>query len=618
MKRINKLNKFEFEARIFISFSIVIIVCAISFIFFDGYKPIYKIISYLTGLSNYSYLFFLLASLLMFIISLLRMQAGSLLSSGTVMSFKVQTNSFITSGPYTLVRNPIYFADLAAVCIFSLFMPLTGLLLPLLFYLHYMQLISYEEKSFRKIISKDYNDYLKKVPCLIPTLRSFFKFMKSNSGFSINKDGFRHNALFLLFIPGFAAGYFTDSFLLAVLIGLPGVIDWAIVHTKIGLLRNQTQSKVFKSVLYSQCWEDPEIDRKAFNITEDDVVFSITSGGCNLLAFLIDNPKSIIALDLNPHQNYLLELKMTAYKNLSYDHMLEFIGVRKSFNRIFYFDCIKHALSPDTEFYWEKNMKLIKKGIIHCGRYENYMRLLRASVGILIGRKNIRRIFYSENAAERKRLFERKWENLRWKLFTKILLSRKTMSLLFDKAFFKHLKEDLSFGDHFAGKVKRAFTVLPVKENYFLRYILFGNYDECCLPVYLRKDNFEIIKSRLNRIKIVTGSCEDLFKSLSDNSISKFNFTNIFEWIPDEAFENLLKETIRVAKNKAVITYRNLLVPRKHPNTLKENIISQKELASRLFNRDLSFVYDNYVVEKIIKEEKKWDIKLSPYQLEVH
>ena len=64
--------------------------------------------------------------------------------------------------------------------------------------------------------------------------------------------------------------------------------------------------KVFQDVLYAQCWEDPQIDREAFNITSDDIVFSITSGGCNVLTFLIDNPKKIIALDLNPYQNYLL------------------------------------------------------------------------------------------------------------------------------------------------------------------------------------------------------------------------------------------------------------------------------------------------------------------------
>ena len=616
MKTFTELKKAEFETRIFVSFSIVIIVCAISFLLFNESKPVYKIISKVFGLTEHSSLFYLLASLLMIMISVLRMWAGSLLSSKTVMSFKVQTVSVITSGPYSLVRNPIYFADWLAMCTFCLFMPFTGLLLPILFYLHYKQLITFEEKSFRKIAPAGYDDYLKKIPRLIPTSGIFFEFVKSDFRITINKDGFRHNALFVLFIPGFIVGYFNDSFLYSVLIGLPGVIDWGIIHTKIGLPKSQKKSKVFNSVLYSQCWEDPELDRKAFNITENDIIFSITSGGCNLLTFLIDNPKSVIALDLNPHQNYLLELKITAFNYLSYEQTLEFFGIKNSSKRTDYFEFLKHDISPEAKIYWEKNTKLIEKGIIHCGRYENYMKLLKTCLNILIGKRNIISIFFTEDVIERKILFEKKWENLKWKLFTKILLSRRTMSFLFDKGFFKYLKEDLSFGNHFAEKVKKAFLSLPLNENYFLHYILFGNYDENYLPAYLRKVNYEIIKSRLDRIKIITDSCENYFNILPDNSISRFNFTNIFEWISDEAFENLLKETIRVAKNYAVITYRNLLVPREHPESLSQNIFSNKQVADELHQKDLSFIYNNYVVEKIIKEEEKWDIQLPEYQLE--
>ena len=202
-------------------------------------------------------------------------------------------------------------------------------------------------------------------------------------------------------------------------------------------------------------------------------------------------------------------------------------------------------------------------------------------------------------------------------LFTKVLLSRKTMSLLFDEAFFKYLKDDFSFGKHFAEKAKRALTELPIKENYFLRYILLGNYDERFLPPYLRKENYELIKRRINRIKIITDSCENLFQQLPAESISKFNFTNIFEWISDEAFENLLRETIRVAKNGAVITYRNLLVPREHPSALSEQIISDRISAEQLHEKDLAFIYNKYVVERIIKDEQKCLAELLKYQHEV-
>ena len=83
---------------------------------------------------------------------------------------------------------------------------------------------------------------------------------------------------------------------------------------------------------YSQCWEDPEILMKALNINTDDIVLSVTSGGDNTIALLLSNPQKVIAIDLNPAQNYLLELKLAATKVLSYDEYLSFLGITESFS----------------------------------------------------------------------------------------------------------------------------------------------------------------------------------------------------------------------------------------------------------------------------------------------
>ena len=620
MKSASKLIRYEFEARIFVSFSIVILTCVISAVFFSQSSPIYVLLFGMVGLERHSSVMFLIASSLMIALSVMRMWAGSLLTSKTVMSFRVMSDSLIISGPYLLVRNPIYFSDYIALTVLSLFLPISGILIPVLFYIHYIRLIRYEEISFFKIHPPGYSNFVEKVPRLIPTFRSIAGFLKSRPWIYLNKDGVRHNALYCFFVPGFIVGYFTESFLYAALIGIPGVIDWAVIHTSIGLpgfsKQKQKQSKVFNGVLYSQCWEDPQIDREAFGIQKDDVVFSITSGGCNLLNFLTDDPESVIALDLNPHQNHLLELKMAAFKNLQYTVMLEFLGVRKCDKRKEQYESLKTDLSESARNYWDRNPKQIERGIIHCGRYEDYMGLLRKCLRLIVSKKTIYQFFETDDTEVRKILFEKKWNNRRWKIFTKVLLSRRTMSLLFDEAFFKYLEADLSFGEHFSEKVKKALTLLPIRKNYFLRYILLGNYDGNYLPPYLRRENFELIRSRLHRINIMTDSCYNFFKQQPENSITKFNFTNVFEWISEKEFTDLLEETIRVAKDGSVITYRNLLVPREHPEALSGRIISRKELAGRLHDKDLSFIYDNYIIEVINKEEKKCHTELSKYQLE--
>jgi len=194
------------------------------------------------------------------------------------------------------------------------------------------------------------------------------------------------------------------------------------------------------------------------------------------------------------------------------------------------------------------------------------------------------------------------------------MLSRKIMSLLFDKAFFEYLEDSFSFGDHFANKTEQAFKNLPIRASYFLTYILFGNYNIFALPDYLRPENYETIRERASRIEIITNSCQQYFSSIEEESISRFNYSNIFEWMSEDDFENLLKETVRVAKNGSIMTYRNLLVPREHPYFLSKSIRSLKSLAANLRSLDLSFIYNNYIVEKIEKECLPWDMKSTPSQ----
>ena len=42
----------------------------------------------------------------------------------------------------------------------------------------------------------------------------------------------------------------------------------------------------------------------------------ITSAGCNALDYLLDEPRQVHAVDVNPKQNALLELKLSAIRNL--------------------------------------------------------------------------------------------------------------------------------------------------------------------------------------------------------------------------------------------------------------------------------------------------------------
>ena len=69
-----------------------------------------------------------------------------------------------------------------------------------------------------------------------------------------------------------------------------------------------------RTLVYNACWEDPAVDRQVLGVTGDDNLLVITSAGCNVLDYALLGPKRIYAVDANPRQTALLELKLAGIR----------------------------------------------------------------------------------------------------------------------------------------------------------------------------------------------------------------------------------------------------------------------------------------------------------------
>ena len=65
-----------------------------------------------------------------------------------------------------------------------------------------------------------------------------------------------------------------------------------------GLLESMFE-RLFRGLVYTQIWEDPEIDLEALALGPDCHVVAIASGGCNVLSYLTADPARITAVDLS-------------------------------------------------------------------------------------------------------------------------------------------------------------------------------------------------------------------------------------------------------------------------------------------------------------------------------
>ncbi|UCG86473.1 MAG: DUF3419 family protein [Gemmatimonadota bacterium] len=370
---------------------------------------------------------------------------------------------------------------------------------------------------------------------------------------------------------------------------------------------------VFERLLFAQCWEDPLLDREALQTKPGDALLSVTSGGCNTLSLATLGPERVIAVDLNATQNYLLELKIAGILNLDHGGYLRLLGVRESGLRWHLYQAVRERLSPLAQAYWDSKRPSIESGVLRAGRYERYLNAFRYLLHVIQGPRTVRRLFECESLEDQHRFYRENWDSRTWRLFFRTFFSRTVLGLGgLDPEFFTYVSGVKSFGDHFRRLAHHALVDLPIRDNYFLAQICLGRYlDEHAVPPYLRAENFNTLRNTVGRIEIVTGELGDILSQLPSHSVDQFNFSNVFEWVPQPTFERILRETHRVARPGARLCYRNLLVRRKHPENLDDMFAQHQNLAARLLWQDRSFVYSHFEVAEVKKDpriakEEKW------------
>jgi S-adenosylmethionine-diacylglycerol 3-amino-3-carboxypropyl transferase len=130
--------------------------------------------------------------------------------------------------------------------------------------------------------------------------------------------------------------------------------------------RQKIDSRIFKAVhrsnlIYNTCWEDPALDREALKLGPADRVMVITSAGCNALDYLLAGAGEVNAVDVNPIQNALLELKRAAILGLDHASFFELFGHgRTPRARQMYADALRQFLSPRARTYWDRHIGLFR------------------------------------------------------------------------------------------------------------------------------------------------------------------------------------------------------------------------------------------------------------------
>lgn len=277
-----------------------------------------------------------------------------------------------------------------------------------------------------------------------------------------------------------------------------------------------------RSLIYNTSWEDPRIDRQLLNLDKHSRVVMLTSAGCNTLDYLLDGPKVIHAVDVNPRQNALLQLKLALIESGDFDDLFAMFGhgAHANYRRVYL--KIRSLLSKQAVDFWDSKIhyfdaKSIKKSFYYYGTSGLFAwsmtRYLMKNPHI---RNELLNLLDAQTLDEQQVIYTR-LEPMLWGPFISWLIRQPfTLSLLgVPRPQIRLITEQYAGGmrGYLGDKINHVCTSVLIHDNYFWRVYLTGSYTETCCPNYLKRDHFAQLRETVNRVKVHNATVTNFLKN---------------------------------------------------------------------------------------------------------
>jgi S-adenosylmethionine-diacylglycerol 3-amino-3-carboxypropyl transferase len=385
--------------------------------------------------------------------------------------------------------------------------------------------------------------------------------------------------------------------------------------------------RVFKFVhgnnlVYNTCWEDPRLDRVALNLGPQDNILVITSAGCNSLDYALCEPNHVYAVDMNPRQNALLDLKKSAIKGLEYEDFFKMFGqgYLPGVKNI-YREKLRGALPQWSQMYWDKYIRFFdnkRSSFYFRGTSGAFAKWISVYINHVIrARPQMDAILAAKSVTEQREIYEKQLKEKFWTTMIRFFMDRdSTLSMLgVPKAQRRQIDTQYEGGivKFIEDCVEAVFAKLPLSDNYFWRVYLTGSYTPECCPEYIKPDNFQKLKAGLvDRVTTHTDSAQ-AFLERHDGQISRFVLLDHMDWLADKLFPILELEwqaiLDRAAPNTRILWRSgglrtdfldNVQVQRNGKlRRLPELLKMHPELAAELHETDRVHTYGSFYIADI-------------------
>ena len=289
--------------------------------------------------------------------------------------------------------------------------------------------------------------------------------------------------------------------------------------------------------IYNLSFEDGSVDRKVLNFNNNDVLLCITTGGDNILNYLIDGVKKIHTADINIHQNFLLETKIGMMKVLSRDDFFKVLNSRNKNSegyKLFLdnLERIKENMSLPGKIWLDEN-KTEFSHFIESGSVKYHVKI----INFIFWCYGISGIFQCNSIQEQIQFYHKNEVEKKVKQISNFFCN--SIILFFCKTLVgvptKQLELIGNLNDFFIYFFKYVIFNNELKKNYFFYPYCNGSFSEECCPDYLKEENYLKVRDRLERITIHTDFIENVCKKVSEKGdvITKAILLDHMDWLEE-------------------------------------------------------------------------------------
>ncbi len=324
-----------------------------------------------------------------------------------------------------------------------------------------------------------------------------------------------------------------------------------------------------RNLVYNTCWEDPRLDRTALEIGPSDDVLVITSAGCNALDYALTGPHHVYAVDMNPRQNALLDLKIAGIRQLDFETFFDMFGTGRLVRaKRLYRDKLRDHLPERSRKYWDRKIKFFKsrrRPFYFRGTSGTFAKIMNVYIDRVVKlRAAVEALLDAQTIDEQREIYDADIRPRLWTRPLRFAMSREaTMAMLgVPRSQREHIER--SFETKIVGFIDECldavFTQLPLVDNYFWRVYLTSRYTRACCPEYLKEENFQRLKDGLvDSVSTHTASVQRFLEG-HDGQISKFVLLDHMDWLCDKHYQVLEAEwqaIVRRAAPRARVIWRS-------------------------------------------------------------